>query len=797
MNEAATSSEPDDAAATIKALNLQIKKLQREAISLKNGMELAEVASQSRAKFYAMLQEENNRQGKYLNMLLKNSIDIMLLLDQEDRFAYCTNEFIRVAASLSNADELRGAAFFDIFTPYFADSSSAEELKELLKQAKANKTAMRMDMRLDIGRKGEIRFYSVHVTPMTDASEIVSGLMILLHDTTDLVQAKEKAEAASKAKSSFLANMSHEIRTPMNAIIGMSELAEREYGKPEGLDYIRDIKQSGANLLSIINDILDFSKIESGILQITPSRYDASSLLNDVMTIIRVRLKEKPVEFRADIDSSIPAFMVGDEVRIRQILLNLLSNAVKYTESGSVKFSAKGEPIGDDLLLLTFTVEDSGMGIKQEDMNSLFQNFSRIDMRHNKHIEGTGLGLSITKSLCRAMDGDVTVSSEYGKGSVFTATIRQSFIDREAIGDIGTRSSKFTLDDKAVFFTAPDFRVLIVDDVDVNLRVARGLLAPFEMDIDACHSGEEALLSVQRKEYDLVLMDHMMPGMDGVETTAAIRALGDARFKSLPIAALTANAVSGMKEMFLEHGFNDFLSKPIEIHRLYELVERWVPKEKREKTVLREKNASRIEGLTESFRIDGVNAAQGIAMTGGKEKDYLEVLRIYCLDVEKRLGILRDVPDEASLPNFVTQVHALKSASASIGAAGISDLAAHLETAGKNSDMDEITSALPKFYADLRETVDRIRAVLGYSEDNKTTEGVSRAVLLALKDAVIAGNVRKADGIIEGLSKSAGSGAGELLSKISDHLLMSDFREAEAEIDAALADTAERKGDSK
>jgi signal transduction histidine kinase/CheY-like chemotaxis protein len=402
----------------------------------------------------------------------------------------------------------------------------------------------------------------------------------------DLNAARLKADRENRSKTLFLARMSHELRTPMNAIIGMSELAERDYGRPECLDHIRNIKQAGANLLSIINDILDFSKIESGNLQITSSAYDAASLFNDVATIVQVRLADSPVRFATSIAPDIPSQMTGDAGRIRQILLNLLSNAVKYTKDGFIKFTASCEK-EEGMVLLRFVIEDSGVGIKQEDIGRLFGDFERMDMQRNSDIEGTGLGLSIAQSLCRAMGGNISVTSEYGKGSVFTATVIQSF-DRACapirdITDNAAGKNSASTRSLGVKFTAPGFRVLVVDDIKVNLKVAKGLLAPFEMDIETCSSGDEALSRVQEKEYDLIFMDHMMPGMDGIETTDAIRSLEGERFNNVPIVALTANAVSGMKEMFLENGFNDFLSKPIEIHRLYNLLEKWIPKERRMK----------------------------------------------------------------------------------------------------------------------------------------------------------------------------------------------------------------------
>ncbi|MDR1651806.1 MAG: hypothetical protein LBR87_08465, partial [Synergistaceae bacterium] len=289
------------------------------------------------------------------------------------------------------------------------------------------------------------------------------------------------AEENSRAKSRFLARMSHEIRSPMNAIIGMSELASREYGRPESRGYIAEIKRAGTNLLSIINDILDFSKIEAGSLEISSSPYEMSSVLNDVLNIIQIRLDEKPVELITDFDADIPAAMTGDEARLRQILLNLLSNAVKYTREGFIKFSASGERVNGDTVRLTFTVEDSGIGIKPEDLPKLFGEFVRLDGDH-ANIEGTGLGLAITRNLCRQMGGDVTVSSVYGKGSVFTAAVNQRRSCGRALGVIG--ESRRPAHEASVKFTAPGVRVLVVDDIVTNLAVAAGLMSPCGFQID-------------------------------------------------------------------------------------------------------------------------------------------------------------------------------------------------------------------------------------------------------------------------------------------------------------------------
>ncbi|MDR3166236.1 MAG: response regulator [Synergistaceae bacterium] len=580
----------------------------------------------------------------------------------------------------------------------------AEELNAFIKNSEAESSvaAKSGEMAQTAGVVFErVRSLEHEVARMSmDINEIMGSV-------EDLNAARLKSDRENRSKTLFLARMSHELRTPMNAIIGMGELAEREYGRPECLGYIRDIKQAGTNLLSIINDILDFSRIESDNFQIIQSSYDTVSLFHDVIAIIRVRLAESPVRFMTSIDPGIPSVMVGDVGRIRQILLNLLSNAVKYTEDGFIKFSASSEKDGETAIL-RFVVEDSGIGIKPKDLDRLFGDFERFDMNHNTGIEGVGLGLSIARSLCRVMGGDISVTSEYGKGSVFIATLRQSCGDCTPIGNIDEKMSVRTRQ-VGVKFTAPGFRVLVVDDVEVNLKIAKGLLSPFKMEIDTCSSGSKALSMVQENEYDLVFMDHMMPGMDGIEAASLIRMLEGKRFHNLPIVALTANAISGMREMFLENGFNDFLTKPIEIRRLYELMERWVPREKRAKFECTRPSDSPSETI---LNIEGLDTSRGLVMTGGTMEDYMTVLDLYCQDAESRMKTLRDVPDKDDLTLFTTQVHALKSASASIGAAALSEAAAMLETAGGRGDMEYIRENLFFFRENLAVTIEHIKTAL-------------------------------------------------------------------------------------
>jgi len=670
-----------------------------------------------------------------------------------------------------------------------------------------------------------------------------------------LLEAHRKAESASKAKSDFLAKMSHEIRTPMNAITGMAELLLRGELSNEARSYARDIKQAGNNLVSIINDILDLSKIEAGKLEIVPIKYMLSSLINDTVNIIRTRIKEKPIRFFTNIDGNIPNSLIGDEVRLRQILLNLLSNAVKYTEKGHIGLTITMDKQDDKHILLRMDVADTGKGIKPEHQVKLFDEFVRVDMKKNQGIEGTGLGLPITRRLCVAMDGKLSMESEYGKGSVFTVIVPQGIESKEPFAvveeperkkvlvyegrAIYARSICWTLEnlivphvvvtnqddftealyqeewfyvfsgyglyerikplieqsnsvfcggkkphlalmvewgtevyipnvrfvsipiqsisiantlngkaDRRDYFedsgvirhTFPYAQLLVVDDISTNLKVAEGLLSPYNIKIDTCLSGEEAIELVKRNKYDLIFMDHMMPEMDGIEVTAIIRAWEKEQQKrepsrrQIPIIALTANAVVGMREMFIENGFNDFLSKPVDVSKLDEILNRWIPVEKREGTrdqgsgngdrCLDYNSASKLyadssnrNSLVPSPQspipiIPHVDTAKGVAMLRGKLDTYKKVLSMFCKDVDERLPQLQIMPETDTLPSFIIQVHSLKSVSASIGAQEVSSNAAGLEAAGKAADMAFIREHLPDFTVQLAELEKNIRTVL-------------------------------------------------------------------------------------
>jgi signal transduction histidine kinase/CheY-like chemotaxis protein/HPt (histidine-containing phosphotransfer) domain-containing protein len=572
------------------------------------------------------------------------------------------------------------------------------------------------------------------------------------------------SERASRAKSDFLARTSHEIRTPMNAIIGFSELAQREYGKPKALEYILGIRSAGASLLTIINDILDFSKIESGTLQLVPSRYRAASLLNDAITLIRVRMGERPVRLATDVSPEIPSAMTGDSGRIRQILLNLLSNAVKYTERGRIRLTVRSERVSETKARLVFEVEDTGIGIRTEDFQKLFGEFTRLDERRNSGVEGTGLGLAIARNLCRAMGGDIEAESEYGKGSRFKASLIQKVADWTPMGHLAEEQGE-ALEQSRASFTAPAAEVLVVDDYASNLMVAEGLLAPYGMRLSFASGGLESVGLVRENAFDLVLMDHMMPEMDGIEALKAIRAIEGCG--TLPVVALTANAVAGMREMYLDVGFNDFLSKPIDPGRLDRLLARWIPPEKRRDPhhghadggasdvsggdgpgagsggdgamsgtgVGRDGAQERTGGGTEGGgtavgsgagtgvggsasgegrlpELEGVDTVLGAARAGGASR-YLRLLDTFRKDAEGSAPFLEAPPDEPDrTKRFSIAVHALKSACANIGAGSLSSLAADLETASGGGDLVFVESRLPEFRARLESLVRDIEELI-------------------------------------------------------------------------------------
>jgi len=402
----------------------------------------------------------------------------------------------------------------------------------------------------------------------------------------EMEREKQIADAANKAKSEFLANMSHEIRTPINAVLGMDEMILRESSEDAIKDYAMDIQAAGRTLLTLINDILDLNKIESGKMEIVPAEYDLSSVIYDISNMIRVRAEDKKLEFHVSVSSDIPAKLYGDDVRIRQILMNLLTNAIKYTPSGEVCFrislKEKSDASGGTDVVLRFEVQDTGIGIKPEDMDKLFSKFGRIEEERNRNIEGTGLGMPITMHLLSLMESKLNIESKYGKGSLFSFDLKQKIVNETPIGDYERRikdlmSKKYTYTES---FTAPDACVLVVDDNKINRKVFKSLLKKTQIQIMEADSGYQAIELASATGFDIVFMDHMMPGMDGVEAMKKIKELKDGPCANTPMIALTANAIEGAKEEYLEEGFDGYLSKPVMPEELLAVMKDTLPREK-------------------------------------------------------------------------------------------------------------------------------------------------------------------------------------------------------------------------
>ena len=506
---------------------------------------------------------------------------------------------------------------------------------------------------------------------------------------------EQRARAASEAKSSFLANMSHEIRTPINAVLGMNEMILRESRNKKILDYAHNIESAGRTLVSLINDILDFSKIESGSMEIVETEYDLSSVINDVVNMIQLKAKEKGLEFYIKVDPDLPDALYGDGMRFRQIMVNILNNAVKYTPHGSVTLEVTGHLEEKDRLLLKAVVSDTGIGIREEDISKLFRKFQRFDMSQNQRIEGSGLGLAITYNLLQIMHGEIEASSVYGEGSVFTVTLPQKIVRRDAIGDF-RRRYQMNVKEQASYresFRAPEAKILVVDDTPVNHTVLKELLKKTKVGIDCAYSGRECIEMVQHEKYDLIFLDYRMPEMDGIETLHVMEALEHNLNTRTPVVALTANAVAGARENFLREGFDDYMIKPVESQKLEDLLIHYLPSDKvrlvskpeeREEETVKEETADSWIGCLGD--LDTVSALKNC----GSEDGYYSVLKIYYEGLPKKTEDIERFYEQEDWENYTIQVHSLKSSSRVIGAMALGDLAAELEQAGNHKDTDTI-----------------------------------------------------------------------------------------------------------
>ncbi|MBQ9384700.1 MAG: response regulator [Ruminiclostridium sp.] len=616
----------------------------------------------------------------------------------------CDNEIVRTLID-DNTEEAQ-ILMFDVLERITDETSMEDVIRFInfgtLEERLRNTEAVTLEF-LTITKKWvRSRFIASQRTYTGELSHV----MWLTEDIDDekrerdkLIDASERAIAASEAKSSFLSNMSHEIRTPINAVLGMNEMILRECDDSNILAYSESIRTAGNTLLGLINDILDFSKIEAGKMEIIPVDYDISSVINDLVNMIQTRADDKGLVLVLDISKDVPKLLRGDEVRLKQVITNILTNAVKYTEKGSVTFCMSYSRIAGvpDSVMLEVAVKDTGIGIKPEDMKKLFSEFERIDEERNRNVEGTGLGMNITQRLLQMMGSQLKVESVYGLGSKFSFSLKQRVVKWEALGDYEA-AYKASLKEHKKYrekFTAPDAQVLVVDDTPMNLMVFKSLLKQTGVKIDTAASGDEGLTLMAGKKYDIIFLDHMMPEKDGIETLHELRAKADDPNRGTPAICLTANAISGAREQYLSEGFDDYLTKPIDSAKLEETLLEYIPRYKIHGSAndtdgdgdTASDNEPELPGFLED--IYEINTDSGITNCGSVD-GYITALKTYAEMINDHADETEKYWNDGDIANATIKIHAMKSTSRIIGAVEIGEFAQSLENAGKAGDADTL-----------------------------------------------------------------------------------------------------------
>lgn len=565
------------------------------------------------------------------------------------------------------------------------------------------------------------RHYQVEETVLKD-NELIQGYMMTIVDVTKIIEQNHlmkrlvlQTEDANRAKTNFVSNMSHEIRTPMNSIVGITEILLRSRHSPKEQEYLLNIQSSGRVLLTIINDVLDCSKMEAGKMQLFDEPYDTCSLFHDLRISMENRIGHSGLELIYDIDQDIPCKLKGDMGRIRQVIINLVNNAIKYTEKGSVRFSVHVRQKNTDKVMLYYEVADTGIGIRKEDQKILFDAFQRVEMDRNRYVEGTGLGLTISQNLVNMMGGVIEVESEYGKGSRFFFTIEQTIIDPTPVSAVNYNGQKDNVTEKEAecLFIAPEAHILLVDDNELNLVVAKELLKPLRMQIDTAENGLQAVKMVRGSQYDLVLMDHMMPVMDGIEAAKAIRALPEDKYQKLPIIALTANAMVDARKEFLNAGMNGFVAKPIDFARICNQLKLWLPKDlvrdvpKEEAKKLLADDLSDREIQPEDPQM-GFSFEEGVKHCGSKAA-LMKTIRIFYRTIDSKANKIEQCLKEGLIGDYVIEVHALKSSALLIGAVPLSEAAKELEGYGKQGKTELLEEKTPDLLAMYRDFKDILK----------------------------------------------------------------------------------------
>jgi signal transduction histidine kinase/DNA-binding response OmpR family regulator/HPt (histidine-containing phosphotransfer) domain-containing protein len=749
-----------------------------------------------------------------LSSVVESSPDVYLVFDRHE---VIVDGNITSLEAFSAAEFTSGASTLDDLLSFEKSYEwHNDELYDDLRNPAITFTKKEVPFKVP-GPDGKPRTFSLQFTKKLLLEDYkYKGFVLIISDVTEyrhmideiseqkdgMLQLKELAEKASESKSNFLANMSHEMRTPLNAIIGLSELG---LGEDDLKDDVRDnlgkIYNAGMTLLSTINDILDISKIESGKFELIPVEYDTPSVINDVITLKVMRISEKPIDFRLFINENLPANLFGDELRIKQVFNNILSNAFKYTRKGTVDWSLDFERDGENVWIIS-TVKDSGIGIKKEDLQKLFSDYNQVDTKSNRTIEGTGLGLSITKRIVEMMGGKIEVQSTYMEGSTFIVRMRQDFVNDKVLGKkLADSLMAFTYTEKKrdksqkmLRAQIPYARVLIVDDVSTNLDVARGIMKPYGMTIDCVTSGQAAIDRIRGESvhYDAIFMDHMMPEMDGIEATTIIREkIGTDYAKNIPIIALTANAIVGTDKMFLASGFQDFLSKPIDIVKMDEVINIWIRDKEKEKELgltadaLEHSVGSSAETpaatatVFEKAHIDGLDIEEGLARFSEDEDAYISILRSYAQNTAPLIDMLRDITSE-SLPQFAVTVHGIKGSSFSISANAVGKQAEALEYAAKAGDLALVSETADTFIADVEALLSQLNDFLAQTQaiteaDKDALGEPDFQVLTDLAQACTTYQMDEIDELLAELKHYRYESGTELIDWIEEELVRGEF----------------------
>ncbi|MDR0984626.1 MAG: response regulator [Ruminococcus sp.] len=739
-----------------KQLNAQLRTINREFNAQKRQLRVMEMSFKSRNVMYRSQIETNERQRRFLTSFMYSSQNFMIFLDEKLSVAFISKKLLSYVG-LEYDDAIIGTGVSEFYERYF-DEHHAETILSAINTV--SETMQPVDNRLELIENNTERFYLATCSPMSDDENNLCGIIIIYYDETDILTSMKQAVEANNAKSRFLATMSHEIRTPLNAIIGISDIEitkaasnpKFSVSERKTTSSFEIISRSAQSLLSIINDILDLSKAETGKLEILTGTFDFASLLNDTIQLNITRIGVNPVVFNLCLEGDIPDTVIGDELRIKQILNNVLSNAFKYTEFGSVKLHVKSDIDGENANI-TFKIIDTGQGMREEDLRMVFDEYSRFNQFANRKKEGTGLGLNITGHLVSLMNGNISAESKFGKGSVFTITLPLKIPpDAKFIPEkVKKELEKFKYDTKIAeqgllaYEYMPYGKVLVVDDVETNLFVMEGLLAPYGIKCERAISGKKAIEAVQDGDvYDVIFMDHMMPEMDGIEATKLIRSLG---YNGI-IVALTANAIAGNDVMFKANGFDDFVSKPIDIRLLDKCIQKYV------------KNIDYKTDITDVSVMDS------------------KLKKIFLRDAKNAKKSMSEQIDKGDLKGFAITVHGMKSACANVGEEECSVLAKELEFAAKDGNFELVAEKYLKFDELLTEVMVKFRV-----DDTVATGtvdlGMIREQISAICDACEEYDSDSAMEILSGIrQEELTEELRELFSGIEDDVFHSDFEEA-------------------